>query len=107
MKLTLKFTIVNMILLAILVSIAPFEYLLFSYPKVVQAQSDNLWASHGPEGGNAWALVFSPDYINDQTVFAGFSVNTHSGPDNSSGLFRTTDGGNTWVDMGLSNQLID
>jgi photosystem II stability/assembly factor-like uncharacterized protein len=42
-------------------------------------------ASHG----SVMALVISPNYLNDQTLFAGLYA--------GEGVYKSTDGGNTWV----------
>ncbi len=40
------------------------------------------------------SLVFSPDYANDQTLFAAFAP--YGGNNGGSGVYRSTDGGRTW-----------
>lgn len=53
-------------------------------------------ASPGMIGGQVWDVAISPDFANDQTVFA---VTTKGG------VFKTTNGGNAWtpVNTGLSS----
>ena len=45
------------------------------------------WQLLGFSGVGVWSIAFSPDYANDHTIFIG----TSSGP------FRSTDGGASWV----------
>src|ERR1017187_4470770 len=45
---------------------------------------DNVWTSHGPDGGDIWSLAVSPK--NAGTVYAG----------TRGGVFRSTDGGANW-----------
>ncbi|HZY42842.1 MAG TPA: hypothetical protein VFF59_12685, partial [Anaerolineae bacterium] len=51
----------------------------------------------GPTGGSVSALVMSPAYTSDHTVFAGLRGH---------GVYRSTDGGNGWQPSGLSDQVI-
>ena len=51
----------------------------------------------GPAGGSVAALVMSPAYTSDHTVFAGLRGH---------GVYRSTDGGNGWQPSGLSDQVI-
>jgi photosystem II stability/assembly factor-like uncharacterized protein len=51
----------------------------------------------GPAGGSVAALVLSPDYANDRTVFAGLR---------DGGIYHSIDGGETWQPAGLSDQVI-
>ncbi|MFN8595273.1 MAG: hypothetical protein U0559_03700 [Anaerolineae bacterium] len=52
---------------------------------------------NGPRGGSVSALAMSPNYANDRTVFAGLR---------GRGVYRSTDGGETWQAAGLSDQVI-
>ena len=49
----------------------------------------NRWSSQGPFGGSVKALVVDPN--DSQTVYAGID---------GAGVFRTTDGGITWAEVG-------
>ena len=49
--------------------------------------ADGSWESIGPTGGFAWALIASPAYGTDSTVFAGTD---------GRGVLRSSDGGATW-----------
>ncbi len=51
----------------------------------------------GPAGGSVAAIVMSPNYANDLTVFAGLRGH---------GVYRSTDGGSTWQPLGLPDQVI-
>jgi photosystem II stability/assembly factor-like uncharacterized protein len=56
------------------------------------------WESFpGPSGGSVAALAMSPSYASDLTVFAGLR---------GQGVYRSTDGGNTWQPSGLPDQVI-
>jgi cysteine-rich repeat protein len=55
------------------------------------------WVSHGPEGGTSVAIVIDP--VNPNIVYAG----TGMGSDYGGGVFKSTDGGTTW--MGASTGL--
>lgn len=57
---------------------------------------DKVWTRGGPEGGAVDALAISPNFAVDQTLFAGT---------NGGGVFKTTDGGQSWVEVrnGLTN----
>ncbi len=56
----------------------------------------NRWSSQGPFGGSVKALVVDPN--DDQTVYAGIDGN---------GVFKTTDGGSTWVEVGAAVTELD
>ena len=62
--------------------------------EVIRA-GENVWTSHGPDGGEIWALAVSPK--NAGTVYAG----------TWGGVFRSTDGGANWnsVRPGLTSLL--
>ena len=51
----------------------------------------------GPTGGSVAALVMSPAYTADRTVFAGLRGH---------GVYRSVDGGNAWQLLGLLDQVI-
>jgi photosystem II stability/assembly factor-like uncharacterized protein len=51
----------------------------------------------GPRGGSVTALVMSPNYASDQTVFAGLR---------GQGVYRSLGGGGTWQPSGLVDQVI-
>jgi hypothetical protein len=70
----------------------------------------DLWIYKSVDGGNSWnwstlistsqwigtgdsSLAVSPNFANDQTIFAGW---------NGSGVFRSTNGGNTWSSTGFN-----
>ncbi len=57
-----------------------------------------------PVTNTAAALVFSPDYVHDQTLWVGLA-NYYSG----SGIYRSLDGGHTWqpASRGLTDLAID
>ena len=65
------------------------------------------WTSIGPTPGNyqAGCLAISPDFANDHTIFAGYAMSWQW---YSGGVYRSTDGGDTWtpVDNGMTYQEI-
>jgi len=69
--------------------------MLAAWPAPARA-GDRVWTRGGPEGGAVDALAISPNFAVDQTLFAGT---------NGGGVFKTTDGGATWVEVrnGLTN----
>ena len=69
--------------------------MLAAWPAPARA-GDRVWTRGGPEGGAVDALAISPNFAVDQTLFAG---------SNGGGVFKTTDGGATWVEVrnGLTN----
>ena len=69
--------------------------MLAAWPAPARA-GDRVWTRGGPEGGAVDALAISPNFAVDQTLFAGT---------NGGGVFKTTDGGATWVEArnGLTN----
>jgi photosystem II stability/assembly factor-like uncharacterized protein len=69
--------------------------MLATWPAPARA-GDRVWTRGGPEGGAVDALAISPNFAVDQTLFAGT---------NGGGVFKTTDGGATWVEVrnGLTN----
>jgi len=59
------------------------------------------WRSGGPRGGEALAIALSPEYADDGLVFAGGGHWLSGRGDRfGKGLFRSTDGGQTWVPGG-------
>src|SRR6516225_4491156 len=64
----------------------------FGKPTVASAQT---WTSNGPEGGYIQALAIDP--TTPATVYAG----TIRG-----GVFKSTDGGASWVDTQLTNTVV-
>ena len=52
---------------------------------------DNVWTTNGPFGKRVLSLGIDPS--TPQTVYAG----------TDGGLFKSTDGGGTWADVGLIN----
>lgn len=56
------------------------------------------WMTNGPEGGDVAAIAVDPS--SPETVYAGFY--------NGNGVFKTTDGGSTWVpfDVGLNESTV-
>ncbi|HUW08767.1 MAG TPA: hypothetical protein VM537_03515, partial [Anaerolineae bacterium] len=63
------------------------------------------WRSGGPRGGVALALALSPDFATDGLVFSGGGQWLSGRGDRSGeGLFRSGDGGQTWM---LSDEGID
>lgn len=69
--------------------------MLGAWPAPAQA-GDKIWTRGGPEGGAVDAFAISPNFAVDQTLFAGT---------NGGGVFKTTDGGQSWVEVksGLTN----
>ena len=57
----------------------------------------NEWIGNGPSGAIVNALVVSPGYTTDKTLFAGT---------NGSGVYKSTDGGQSWSSSGLSGSYI-
>ena len=68
----------------------------FGPPHVV-ANSPAWESVPGPVGGSVAALAMSPNYAVDHTVFAGLR---------GRGVYRTTDGGESWQASGLGDQVI-
>ncbi len=71
-------------------------FCLMTIPMLVQAGT---WSSGGPYVGNVVSIAVSPNYVSDQTLFAG--------TDND-GVYKSTDGGTNWsaINTGLGNPLI-
>ncbi len=65
-------------------------------PELMQQSSGWTPASPGMVGGQVWDVAISPDFANDQVVFA---VTTKGG------VFKTTDGGDMWtpINTGLTS----
>ena len=78
------------------VSLIPVTLFLLSLIGTPSKAKAGTWTSVGPGGGNIRALVTSPNYAVDQTLFAG----TFGG-----GVYRSSNGGTSWtpVNTGLSN----
>ena len=51
----------------------------------------NEWTTGGPYGGNVTAVAVSPNFVSDQTIYAGTS---------DSGTYKSTDGGTSWSAVG-------
>jgi chitodextrinase/photosystem II stability/assembly factor-like uncharacterized protein len=64
----------------------------------------NQWMSNGPYGVTISSLAVSPNYLIDQTIFAG-TYDEGSGAGSGQGVFKSTDGGISWVQVntGLTN----
>ncbi len=60
-----------------------------------------VWDRGGPRGGRADALALSPDFANDGIVLTG-EVNWIRLIDYGRGLFKSSDGGETWKPVGVS-----
>jgi len=59
-------------------------------PQVEQAHAQEVtWRSIGPYGGNIDAVAFSPNFVNDRTLFAA----------NGSSIFRSIDAGTNWAPL--------
>ncbi len=62
-----------------------------------QPAEPGTWASSGPRGGSANALVVSPDFTNDGIVFAGEWRADYQGSQSGLGFIKSSDGGQTWA----------
>jgi photosystem II stability/assembly factor-like uncharacterized protein len=54
------------------------------------------WESGGPRGGRAQALAISPNFQNDGVAFGGEWADERGGGQSGLGIFKSTDGGQTW-----------
>ena len=54
------------------------------------------WESTGPWGGRADVLVISPNFVNDGIVFTGEVERVRIRSQYGRGLFKSSDGGQTW-----------
>lgn len=72
------------------------SWLFFASPPFANA-GVNEWVSNGPSGMIVNALVVSPGYATDKTIFAGT---------NGSGIYKSTDGGQSWASSGLTGSYI-
>jgi photosystem II stability/assembly factor-like uncharacterized protein len=55
------------------------------------------WESGGPRGGHAQTLAVSPDFVSDGVAFAGEWNQGRGGGQSGLGIFKSIDGGQTWV----------
>ena len=61
-----------------------------------QEETSGSWRSSGPYGGHADALALSPNFPNDGLALAGGWRIGYAAVKSGQGLFRSTDGGQTW-----------
>jgi photosystem II stability/assembly factor-like uncharacterized protein len=54
------------------------------------------WTSNGPRGGRALTLGVSPDFASDGLALTGEHLYGRHGEEYGLGIFRSTDGGQTW-----------
>ena len=54
------------------------------------------WETHGPRGGRTLALEVSPDFAHDGLALSGEYRPGRYGDQSGLGIFRSTDGGQTW-----------
>ncbi|MHB8841226.1 MAG: Ig-like domain-containing protein [Candidatus Aquicultor sp.] len=76
--------------------LAALLWLVFASTPIANA-GVNEWVSNGPGGAIVNALVISPGYATDKTLFAGT---------NGSGVYKSTDGGQSWSSSGLPGYIL-
>ncbi len=72
-----------------------FSFVPFITPTETQA-GINSWTGNGPEGGEISSFAISPDFSNDQTIFAA----TYDG-----GIYKSTNGGDFWNEVSAQSGL--
>jgi photosystem II stability/assembly factor-like uncharacterized protein len=68
----------------------------FPSARVGYALGDKRIVEKTEDGGATWKVLVGPEEPGDQRVWAAFFVDENTGYAARSGLFRTTDGGQTW-----------